>query len=726
MRERLKQHIKTITLLILMNAFAIIALHELGALKPLERWAYDWRVKNVRAEAELDPEVAVVLIDDASLKALEGSVGRWPWPRAVYGALLDYFSYASPKAVMFDVTFTEKQKSDDDDAYLVDATSASPYAYHATRFVLDPVDEVNKSLLNRPLPEEFVDFFSVNKRFQLESPTPLPGFSGKENNNYYIPIDELWQSSPALGVVEVNSDDDGIYRRARLLHRYQDHHYPALSIAPLLDRWEPRRIERKDNKILFDDFAIPVDDDEKYLVNYYARYRPYSISGIMATVQQIQNGEVDNLVVSPFEFENKYVYIGASAAGLLDLKRTPVDGRLPGVLIHASITSNILNKDFLKLAPNYITPLSVITSVFLTIFGIFLFRHGAIQSLVPITFGAVVIAGGYYLFKENIVVNLASPISGIASSWLSAFAALALTEGKDKRRFKRMMSQYLSPAVLNTVVDNHEEFARAGVGSKEEISILFSDIRGFTNMSESLEPEIVVDILNHYFSEMTDAIFQTEGTIDKFIGDAIMAFWGAPVKTDDHALQAVKAALNMNERLPNVNDWLKEQNYPELAIGIGLHTGFAILGNIGSDTKLDYTIIGDTVNLASRMEGLTKQYGCSILITENTHQELGDKVLSRIVDQVRVKGKLKPVRIFQPLALTDNLEDAKRQALQTQVSLTKQAFDAYLNKQWDEAIRLLEQLPDDRVRELHMERCRHYIESPPEDDWDGVFTMTTK
>jgi adenylate cyclase len=225
---------------------------------------------------------------------------------------------------------------------------------------------------------------------------------------------------------------------------------------------------------------------------------------------------------------------------------------------------------------------------------------------------------------------------------------------------------------------------------------------------------------------MTDAVFSNQGTIDKFIGDAIMAYWGAPVKTDQHALLAVTAALEMAPRLDKVNQWLREQQYPELAIGIGLHTGKAILGNIGSDSKLDYTIIGDTVNLASRMEGLTKQYESFILITETTYEDIRDHVLCRIVDMVRVKGKQEPVRIYQPVAVIAELDPAQLQTCRDNIEIAENAFDAYLQKQWQQAIELLNQLQEEPISRIQRERCQHYLQSPPDADWDGVFTMTTK
>ena len=723
MAANFHKHLKNILLVSLLNIVIISTLHATGLFAPLERWAYDSRMTTMREDKEISEDIALILIDDASLKALESSVGRWPWPRAVYAELLDFFALAPPKAVLFDITFSESQQNTDDDQALVAASAESPFVYHATRFVLDKQDESNQSLLNRPLPEQFRHVFSLTHRY---GDTEISGLSGKLNNNFYLPFTNLWQNSAGMGVVEVNSDSDGIYRRARLLHRYQKDVFPSLSTSALFDQWEPSLISKQGNSLRIDQLRIPVDGDEKYLVNYYPSYPAYSISGILASIGQLQQGEEENLLISPLEFENKYVFIGASAAGLFDLKNTPMDSRLPGVMIHASITSNILQHDFLRMAPGWLTYVLIMVLVVITVAGIFLGKRGMAQPFMPLSLVALLFAVSYYLFGQNWVMDLASPALGIGSSWLSSFALLALTEGKEKQRFKNMMSQYLSPAVLNTVMDKHEEFAKAGIGSKERITVLFSDIRGFTNMSESLPPEKVVDILNHYFSEMTAAIFADKGTIDKFIGDAIMAYWGAPVKMDEHAFHATRAAMEMEKRLTHVNAWLTEQKYPTLAIGVGLHTGHAILGNIGSDTKLDYTIIGDTVNLASRMEGLTKQYQCCILITETTYADVEQQIICRLVDLVRVKGKQQPVRIYQPLGIIADMDEATCRQANAHASLAQQAFDAYLNKRWSEVIELLAGHKNDPIFQMLSERCQHYLLQPPAADWDGVFTMTSK
>ncbi|MDX1810918.1 MAG: adenylate/guanylate cyclase domain-containing protein, partial [Gammaproteobacteria bacterium] len=468
------------------------------------------------------------------------------------------------------------------------------------------------------------------------------------------------------------------------------------------------------------------DAQEKVLVNYYKHYNVYSFSGIIASLQAIQNGDLENVLIDPAELKNKYIFVGGSAAGLNDLKNTPIDARLPGVFIHASLASNILNQDFLIPAnPVHTYILIVLFAIFTTLCVLFL-KRPILKNGIPLLLAGVYGGGAYQLFANHMVIDMVAPLFSLAGAWASSFSALVLMEGREKRKFKKMMSQYLSPAVLSTVVDNHEEFAKAEVGSTENISILFSDIRSFTNLSEKLDAREVVEMLNYYFSSMTESIFHYEGTIDKFIGDAIMAFWGAPIKTGDHAEKATQSAIDMINRLEDVNQWLMNKGLDPIAIGIGIHTGEAILGNIGSENKLDYTIIGDNVNLASRIEGLTKHYGASVLITEDTYQQLQNPMPCFTVDLVRVKGKNKPIKVYQPLILPANPDQQALDKAHELAALNAEMFEHYVNQAWEQALTSLKRLPEDKLHQMFRERCEQYRNAPPTKNWDGVHTMTSK
>ena len=326
----------------------------------------------------------------------------------------------------------------------------------------------------------------------------------------------------------------------------------------------------------------------------------------------------------------------------------------------------------------------------------------------------------------SIVLLMVFPLASFLVMTLSCYVYLALTEGAEKRKVHGMLSKYVSPNVLTEVLDPAKESLTPEVGKKETLTIFFSDIRSFTSLSESIEAEKVVRILNAYLTKMVDIVFNYNGTLDKFIGDAIMAFWGAPVKDDNHAYNAVATALEMRDHRDVLNKELNENGWPSINFGIGLHTGAVILGNIGSIKHLDYTIIGDNVNLGSRIEGLTKFYGCTILISEFTYHEVKDRILCRPIDLVRVKGKSKGIMIYEPLCLMTNKTDHFIKL----ADLLLEAFTHYQNQSWDDAKNLykrLKRIDQNKILiKTFIERCEEYKTSPPSKRWDGIYEFKTK
>lgn len=690
-----------------------------GFFDRLEWITFDKRVALFRGQAQAHPDVAVILIDEASLKAMNPLVGRWPWPRSVYADLMEFLMLGEARAVAFDILFTESEGADGqanaNDRRLMAATRESGRTYHAFQILEDQADEGGRVRLSQSLPADFVSRFGLTGR----------GFAPSRNNNYYLPQPGLYRAARGMGVVEFVPDGDGVYRRTRLLREYQGGLYPVLPLAPILHVLEPKDVSRQGRSLRLDDVRIPIGVDDTYLINMYGRYNNYSISGVLASIQKLRRGDAGNVLVSPAEFKDKIVFVGASAAGVEDLKTTSIASGMPGVMLHASIASNILSRDFLEA----VRPGTTIVYVFmLAVFagvGILILPRVYLKVLFPVALALGYIAWAIWRFQSNVVYDLVPPVAAITLSWLATFGYLAFTEGKDKKRVRNMLAQYVSPNILAEVVDKYEDYLRAEVGSKEHITILFSDIRGFTDVSETLPPEKVVEILNLYFAAMSDVIFKYEGTLDKFIGDALMAFWGAPIRVEDHARRAVSAALEMHQRLEEVNARLATHGHPGIHMGVGINTGDVILGNIGSEKKLDYTAIGDNVNLASRLEGLTKEYDCPVLISEYAYAALGDGMPCSIVDQVRVKGKQRPIRIYRPLAPPDAPEDALRKATHV-AHATEKAFKLYLGREWKQALAAYEQLPECRVRDIFIARCRNYIASAPAPGWDGVYVMATK
>ncbi|MBU1709365.1 MAG: adenylate/guanylate cyclase domain-containing protein [Proteobacteria bacterium] len=695
------------------------------AFERFEWITQDQRQRLFRADKKLPSEIAVILIDEASLKQWNAELGRWPWPRSVYADLLDFLSMGEPKAVVFDIILTENQAdlcTDEviniHDQRLIDDTTQFNFSYNAVQILKDVEDERNKDLLFRSLNPEFRAKHAItNARGR--------GFKTGVHNNFLTPFAGLDLASKGIGAVDIDPDGDGIYRRAKLFREYLGDLYPSLPVSPLLETLNTKDIQIADNLLKIDGKSIPVDQEEDYLFNLYGGINPFSIGGILEARKQIKLGEVDNLIVYPDEFAGKIVFVGASAVGLLDEKPTALSPKAPGVYIHASIAGNILNNDFLVLVKPAVTLGLIFCFSLLSMASIFYFQRFTLQLLSPIYLAAGYVGWALFQYKYNIVYDITAPVAAIIISWLTAFAYLSFTEGKAKRQVRNIFSQYVSPEILNELTENSEDILGSVISRKEHITILFSDVRSFTSISEELEAEQVVDLLNCHFEAMTDVIFNYKGTLDKFIGDAIMAFWGAPIKVKDHATQSVLAAIEMIRRLEDVNRKLREKGYPKITIGIGVNTGEVVLGNIGSEKKLDYTVIGDAVNIASRLEGLTKQYGFPVIISEYTFNELDKTIPCMIVDQVRVKGKTKPVKLFTPLAMPDDSE-TELDCARHQAELASRGFKLYQDQKWDEAIEVFSTLSNNDLSKVYIDRCAVYKANPPDIPWDGVFTMKTK
>lgn len=702
-----------------------------GLTHVYEQKTIDIRTGIVRKNKSLSPDAVVILIDEASLETLNLIAGRWPWPREIHARLIDFLEQSGARQVVMDILFTENETGNmsdhfvigENDQQLVDATGQAENVIHAAQFANDPEDAYNPGITNMPLPDEFI------RRFSLK--VNAPDVSAPEFNKYYLPFIELYEKSKGVGVVTFLPDSDGVFRKEKLVFDYQGNFFPALSLSSLLDRLKPEQIILMDNLLKIQtrdrEINVPLTGNREYYVNMYGRYEVFSYSGVYDTILNIERGEVDHLAVDPSVFKNKTVFVGASAVGVENLKHTSISTRTPGVLLHASIYGNIISEDFLVFGHPLLSILMTLFLVIMTVFSIFYLKTVYSQALIP-----VILMLGYYgmaisWFQNNIVLHVATPSLAFLVAYISGFTHISATEGKEKRKIKNILGQYVSPAMLADVLEKHkEDYFRAEVGTKEVLTIFFSDIRDFTSISEKYDVEKVVELLNDYLSRMVNIIFGNSGTLDKFIGDAIVAFWGAPVKISDHPYKAIVSALQMEKALKDLNREGTVKGMPELKIGIGIHTGEVILGNIGSEKKLDYTVIGDSVNLASRLEGLTKTYHSTIVITQDTYAYIKDKVHCRLLDYVKVKGKDQPIKIYSVLGEPENVDQKTLEV----VNLTEKGFDEYRRKRFSDAVNVFKQIqaiqPDDFLSQIFISRCEEFIENPPDEEWDGYYAFKTK
>jgi len=437
--------------------------------------------------------------------------------------------------------------------------------------------------------------------------------------------------------------------------------------------------------------------------------------------------------------KNKILILGATAVGVYDLRVTPFEENFPGVETHANALSNLLvetarakGEKVDPRAPGFLrrSPLEETTMwIYLLVGGIVLSALlaylGSVAGLgVTIAFlAAIYYVDNYVLFNHGVVVVSLFPISLVIADFVGLTSFKYFTEERKKRELKGTFEKYVSPAIVNEVLSDPENIELGG--KKMELTVMFSDVRGFTTISEKLDPRALSDLLNSYLTPMTNLVFANKGTLDKYMGDAIMAFWGAPVHFKDHAKHAARCALQMLVKLKELQAEYRAKGLPEIDIGIGLNTGDMSVGNMGSDTVRSYTVMGDAVNLGSRLEGINKQYGTRIIVSEFTYNEIKDSFVCREVDWVKVKGKAQPVRIYELVA-----EGAVAPEKATVLTLFAEGFRLYHEQKFREAIeRFTNALSfdaNDAPSQLYIERCEDYLREPPPADWDGVFTMTSK
>jgi adenylate cyclase len=651
-----------------------------------------------RGEEDADKRIVIVDIDERSLEAL----GQWPWSRDKVAQILENLTQAGVGIIGLDMVFAEEDRS---------SPRKIARALGVQKESLLDYDEVlAKSLEHTPTITGFV--FNFEQKINHDSPninaifiehakegeSPLLQAKGITSN---IPI--LQQSSYSSGSFNTLPDADGVVRYVPLIFSYDESIYPSLS-------FEMVRIMMGEDKvhIVYDEngvdylqvgeLEIPTDAAGRLFVNYRGGERKYHyISALDIYHDSFNKREIAGAVV----------LLGTSAVGLLDLRATPFDSTYPGVEVHANVLDNILNNNIIA-APSYAKGVDMI-AILLSIMIVSLILTFATPLL---SFGLIVgflmLQATFYqkmLFQEHILLNYAYPLlASLMSIFMMTFAKI-YQENRQKEMISDKFSKKVSPQVVEKLLKNSEDIFST---TQTEVTVFFSDIRNFTSISEGFEnPKDLIAYLNAYMSPMSDIIIAEQGTIDKYIGDAIMAYWNAPLEVKNHADRAVNTALKQLRALEELNIMISQNNQPHIDIGIGIHTGDAIVGEMGSTGRSDYTVIGDSINLGSRIEGLCKTYGAKILISEATKLKLTQEYKIREVDRVRVKGKENAVRIYEVLGY--GLFDDEEATIET---LYERAKIAYYDSKFDEAYATFFQafeLRSDKLFSLYMDRCAHYL-----------------
>ncbi|MDD5712658.1 MAG: CHASE2 domain-containing protein, partial [Smithellaceae bacterium] len=534
-------------------------------------------------------------------------------------------------------------------------------------------------------------------------------------------LTSLSQAAENSGYFNAFPDSDGTIRWSPLVIKYQDNYYASMALSTLLQYldWPMLSLNLADfgvAGIQLGDVTIPTDEAGRLLVNYLGpakTFPHYSISDII-------KGRL-----GPEQFKGKIAIVGATATGIYDLRVTPFSAVYPGVEIHATVIDNILHQNFLKHSTwtSFIDVLAIIILGLIT--GLVIPKLKAVQVIIAILGLMIifVVANTFIFAHYNVWLNLIYPVLTMAAIYLGITVYRYVTEEKEKKKIRGAFQYYLTASVINEMLQDPSKLKLGG--DKKDLSVLFSDIRGFTTVSEKLAPEELVHLLNEYLTAMTDIVFKYDGLLDKYMGDAIMAVYGAPLDQPDHALRACRTAIDMMQELHSLQKKWSSEGRPVLNIGIGINSGDMVVGNMGSEMRFDYTVMGDSVNLGSRLEGINKEYGTNIVISEYTYKAVQDALFCRELDAVRVKGKHLPVKIYELLG--DKRETAD---LVPAMKIFEEGLAHYRTGRWDEAIasftKVLELRPEDHPAKCYIERCRELKENPPPQPWDGVFTMTRK
>jgi adenylate cyclase len=706
---------------------------------------YDLKFR-FRGKIPAGQQVVIVAIDDDSLK----TVGRWPWSREDMARLLTRLKQAGPRVIALDVIFAEKEqtvthqvlKKLSDDFTRRGVSPAILKLLEAEKKRAD-VDRLLADILGQGCPSILGFFFrglggkaggvsaedlmgasfvraSTYNVVRLLDTTPsqvyLVGAAGIESN-----LLKITEAAAGAGYFNMIPDPDGTLRWFPMTVLFGGEFFAPMSLVALshaegrvpmaitLSRWgvDEIRLGRR---------TVPVDRYGRMLVNYLGP------EGMIPTypVGAVLDGSL------PAEaLKDKVVIVGATAVGIYDLRVTPFSGTFPGVEVQATIMDNLLRGNFIRIPPLGLLIMLLILVALAVMLGLVLPRVSAAWALI---FTLIVIEGyvflNYVLFtRQGLQLEMFYPLGLIILIYLGVTMHRFLAEERERERIRKTFESYVAPTVVQEML-KHPEQLRLG-GERREITMLFTDIRGFTTMSENLDPQALVKLLHDFLNPMSNIIINQGGTIDKYMGDAIMALFGAPLIQSDHPRLACRAALEMVATLEALNRTWTEEGRPPLKVGIGVNTGPVAVGNMGSDRLFDYTAVGDNVNLASRLEGLNKYYGTNILISDATVQALKNGFILRDVDMVRVKGKAQGVRIHELLG-----EGEPEPELARFLELYHRALALYREKRWSESLdpfsQALKLRPGDATCQRYLTLAQKHHETPPAPDWEAVTVMDGK
>jgi len=746
--------------LLLTTIFAtqLLGVFHLGLVDRLDHLIYDARLK-ATMPGGIDERIVILDVDEKSLANPE--LGRWPWGRDRMAQIMDLlFDKYQIKLLGFDVIWAEPDKSSGlenlqnfmrknapNDAVLSQSLrKMAPQLDFDARFA--------KSLDGRAVVLGY--YFNSNDDAREIGVLPEPVFFKEDMQNreqdfvfrkgYGANLEKLVNAAPFAGHFNPTVDIDGVIRRVPLLAKYGDDYYESLALSMyrlhlgiqnssnsgggvLPERIPgmqlvPLAAEAANGVILpiegiaIDKGVIPVELGTNMLVPYRGRKQSF---------RYISLGDIYDSSVPVEALKNKIVLIGTTAPGLADLRATSVGGLYPGVEVHANLLAGLLDlqQGVIKSAPPWMLAAQLLLLVAVgLILSALLANLSAVSgfAILLVSLAATVLSN-WWIWSSGFAMPMASLLILIVLIYVVNVAYGYFVESRQQRQMAGLFGQYVPPELVEKMAENPLKYNMAS--KKARLTVLFADIVGFTSISEKLTPSELSEFVNGYLTEMSFVIRQSGGTLDKYIGDAIMAFWGAPLEDPEHPNHGVGAALAMQAKLQELKETYRQKNWPNISVGLGLSTGDMTVGDMGSNVRKAYTVMGDAVNLGSRLEGITRQYGVGIIVSEVTKAETTG-ILYRDIDRVRVKGKDVPITIYEPMGYEDGLSDSEKK----RIGRWNDFIELYRNQDWDRAEVSLKQLmqgePNCFLYEVYAERIIAMRTSPPGSNWDGVTKYDTK
>jgi len=633
-------------------------------LQDTELKMLDYRFQLDPAEEKADTNVVIIAIDDSSLDFFSENGISWPWPRSFYAYALDYLTIAKARSVIFDMQFYEKDiereetTADQTDQTFADAIKNNGKVYLGAQLLED------KTAVN----SKVYDYATSENIQGLETYLGIRA-----------PIEPFLNNNRSIGIINSEPDNDGIIRRVDTIFKLNDNYFAQMAYRVWMDQYET-------------DVKIPVDKKGKYLLNWYGQnaFKTYPFKALIASASAYMQNEPTLIPLS--NFKDKHVIFGATAAGLYDLKSNSYSKIMPGMEIWATALSNYINHDFITVAHDLINFLITLFIVFMIMYLITKYLPTKANLFILLLL-IIVISVNFILWKSSrIQLNFTMQIFGFILAYLIINTLSYLLEGRSRREIRKIFTRYLHNDVIKQLEDDPD---KVQLGGKEiTATVLYTDIYDFTTLSETKTPSELVHDLNEYFRKLIDFIFMNNGLLDKYTGDGIMALFGAPIEREDHSLLACNAAF---AHLQYRRELQKKQSLTaieklHIQTRIGINSGPLVAGNIGGEKRMDYTAIGDTVNTASRLEGVNKLYKTNIIISQTAYENVKEQFICRELDSLMVKGKTKPTRIFE---IIDKRSDNDNEAEYEWIDKYENALKLYREGEWQKAGELFEQLAND-------------------------------